>query len=494
MRTDYVITTNAAGRPVRSRPLTIPLTVAVFALVPAAADLSVALWLLSLVAAAVAAAVASYRSDLGSLAVVIMALPVSFYAPVGPRTNFSVADLVLVGVGIGTVLRRQNTSQRKYRLPAAISFYILAVGVTTTVPLLVASYGVRVDMMAGLLAVAKLLAATAYLAYFYGALRSRPPACRSLVFKVWADTSTVVATIAIVGAFLSASGIPNPYALHFRATGTFEDPNLLGAYLGVSIAIAMAHAHTTRSTAWTLKLLPLVAALLATGSRGALVAVVAALLLISVFGGSARALSKLRVALAGLSAVLVSIMVIGVAEWVQPAIDRSLSGLSLAELEDDSRARLWSAAISLFETSPIIGVGSGQFQLAASGLYNTSSSSLAHNTYLNALAETGVVGIITLLSVPVAVTVVLIRRAYRGDAMGAYLALALVSVFGSALTLNLQNFRVFWALVGISLVYASTRYLAGSRRVHTKTRRGTTSGSLGSTTQSRGGKTGDDLA
>jgi O-antigen ligase len=77
-------------------------------------------------------------------------------------------------------------------------------------------------------------------------------------------------------------------------------------------------------------------------------------------------------------------------------------------------------------------------------------SNIAHNTYLSFLAETGLIGFVILVSLPLAVFVRVIRSRRRGNVFAPLLALGLAAVAVQALTLNLENSRALWALLGIS--------------------------------------------
>jgi O-antigen ligase len=75
---------------------------------------------------------------------------------------------------------------------------------------------------------------------------------------------------------------------------------------------------------------------------------------------------------------------------------------------DESRIELWQMAIRAFKENPVLGVGPGQFvdYTHETGMNNSKLG--AHNTYLQILAEGGILGSIPIL----ALLIVILRRSY----------------------------------------------------------------------------------
>jgi len=75
---------------------------------------------------------------------------------------------------------------------------------------------------------------------------------------------------------------------------------------------------------------------------------------------------------------------------------------------DESRMELWQMAVNTFKENPILGVGPGQFVNHTHELGTNNSKLGAHNTYLQILAEGGVLG-----SLPIfGLMIVALRRSY----------------------------------------------------------------------------------
>lgn len=230
------------------------------------------------------------------------------------------------------------------------------------------------------------------LAIAYTAIRDRRDAVRILAVIV------IGATIAAVSAIVSPP--PPESAVYGRATGTVGDPNELAAALLVGLAIAVAFA-VNRHISSSLRVLSAISAILClTGillslSRGGLIATACALLIAVVVGGRWRG----RVlALSGTLAVLA----VGYFAFVAslPAQQRVLD---IGGGGGTGRLDLWTVGLRMVEAHPVGGVGTGQFAsssvhfllqpgLIQSGAFILSTPKVAHNTYLNVLAELGFVG------------------------------------------------------------------------------------------------------
>ncbi len=224
----------------------------------------------------------------------------------------------------------------------------------------------------------------------FTAIRARRDVVRILAVVV------VGATIAAISAILVPPDATAAAA--GRATGTIGDPNELAAALVVGLAIAGAFA-VNRFVNPLLRLASAVAAalcmfgILVSLSRGGLLGVGAALIVAVVMGGRWRA----RVLAACATLALVAV---GYFAFVAslPAKERVLNvGGGTGRLD------LWTVATRMIDAHPFRGVGSGQFASSSvhyllqpgaiqRGDLILSTPKVAHNTYLNILAELGFVG------------------------------------------------------------------------------------------------------
>jgi O-antigen ligase len=180
-----------------------------------------------------------------------------------------------------------------------------------------------------------------------------------------------------------------------RLVGGVGDPNFLasGTVAALVLATALAAAgHLTRAM-MAVVVGVLVVGLVATQSRGGFVAGLVALVAALAFMPSRRAKVALAaVAVAGLTGAYV---------MVSPA---ALERVQSADREGGGRTELWSVAWRMSEDHPLAGVGLANFRVQApSYVYRPGALRFAdiiadrphaaHNTYLEVLAESGVVGL-----------------------------------------------------------------------------------------------------
>lgn len=196
----------------------------------------------------------------------------------------------------------------------------------------------------------------------------------------------------------------------------------------------------------------LAAALLAAGSRGPVVGVLAgAVVLLMLLVRSSA--SRRRIPLVVLAAVLAA----GAIATVVPgeATERSLSVLSEAGsgVSSNGRTQLWSDAFEEFAEHPLLGLGTGGFADVAPEHY-------PHNVLLEVAAELGVAGLVLLFGV-MAATLSRVGRAWRRAADDLRPAFAVVlALIGAALVNSLLSGDItvnnnLWLYAGIGVGMAS---------------------------------------
>jgi O-antigen ligase len=184
----------------------------------------------------------------------------------------------------------------------------------------------------------------------------------------------------------------------------FGYANALGIFAAIGILVAVGLALSARSpAARAVALLPLVVlvpTLLLTSSRGAWLALAAALPLLAGAGGRIRL--PVAVLLAALAAAAVAVVLV-------------VSGgpRRLGSLAGENRPDYWQVAWEDYRAHPVLGSGAGtygDYWLAHPG--NASFTRTAHNLYLQSLAELGPVGLVLVLT---AVGLPLLRLRRRLD-------------------------------------------------------------------------------
>jgi hypothetical protein len=95
--------------------------------------------------------------------------------------------------------------------------------------------------------------------------------------------------------------------------------------------------------------------------------------------------------------------------------------VGLYEYDTGGRLYAWQAALEVWKSHPMTGVGPGEFELLSPGIQRGLGASFVtpstHNIYLRVLAENGVLGLAALV-IPLAFTVVAVGKAGRQTVMG----------------------------------------------------------------------------
>ena len=282
------------------------------------------------------------------------------------------------------------------------------------------------------------------------------------------DLTLVLAAI-VAGAILAAGyGIIQPpnsgTAYEGRVTGTIGDPNELAAALLAGLALA-AGFLLARARFPVARLSPALAIPLCVGgiflslSRGGLVALGALLVAGTVLAGRWRL---------AVTAILVAVVAGGLVYFTQfaplPARERitTLKGGS-------GRSDLWTVGLRMVRAHPIGGVGVGNFEAASpqyvlqpgalqrTDLIFSAKPKIAHNTYLQVMAESGVPGVLLFLGIVLGCLALALRAARisarDGDrAMEAFarsLLLALIGMLVADFFITQTYSKLLWALLAL---------------------------------------------
>jgi O-antigen ligase len=275
------------------------------------------------------------------------------------------------------------------------------------------------------------------------------------------DLVVIAGTLAVAAAAAAASGLVIvSEEFPGRLTGTVSDANHLAAVLvpGIVMAVALAGVLRPAGARWAFACVALgcCAGLLATQSRGGLIAAGTALLTWVVVGARWRR---------GSAALLAVLVVLGAA---YPALAPAADDRRWADVGDGSgRTDLWEVGLRIFADNPLLGVGTGNYLLAGPRYLVRpghlpradiilATPRVAHNTYLHVLAELGVIGL-TLFVLLVALCLMTLLRAVRlfaelGDrgsqVLGAACAASLCGTLTAYFFLSAQYEKQLWLLLG----------------------------------------------
>jgi O-antigen ligase len=241
-----------------------------------------------------------------------------------------------------------------------------------------------------------------------------------------------------------------------RPFSTFGHPNLFGFYCAIVTAMLMAivmHSgdRLHRRSALALSLLG-VAGTLASDSRGSWMGLAAAIAILA-FMGSKRA-----------KYVLAGALLIGLAMYVLSALNLAGPGRtsSFAEETAAPRIALWGAALLMFASHPLTGIGWMNFAPLLTSVINWQYGAgiHPHNVYLSLLAETGLIGFALFLA-PVFIILRRSTNRFRSDvaALAGLLGLTVFLVHG------LVDVALFspqaMLMVGVALGLASRAMTSG---------------------------------
>jgi len=197
-----------------------------------------------------------------------------------------------------------------------------------------------------------------------------------------------------------------------RAVGPFGNPNYFGESLATGMATALGWGISAggRAVRWLLVgVAVLVGAALALSlSRGAIAALLAGLACLAILRSRP------------LGAALVILGLVGVVVVYPAFVEWRLGGVAYSALNESDSSRLDAvlAGPQLFLSSPLFGVGFGQYSSLSAQFTEGHFSIGSHNWYMNVLAEQGLVGAVLWSLLLVSVVLQLRSRAVPARLVG----------------------------------------------------------------------------
>jgi putative inorganic carbon (HCO3(-)) transporter len=265
-----------------------------------------------------------------------------------------------------------------------------------------------------------------------------------------------------------------------RLTGTVGDPNELAAVLVAAIPICLALAGTLRARP-VLRALTLGAALLClagtinTLSRGGLLALGAVLLAAVLFGGRWRPQATALL-------VVTALATVGYFGVIAPLAAQQ----RVTSADSSGRTDIWTVGWRMVKAHPLNGVGSGNFQnaevhyLQAPGAITKNGANLivnvphvAHNIYLEVLADLGIPGLLAFLGVvaaAIAATIKAARMFNRQDdremeLIARSMFLVLVGFMTADIFLSGEFAKQLWIAFAVSAALLKLAYTASGPAV-----------------------------
>jgi O-antigen ligase len=273
---------------------------------------------------------------------------------------------------------------------------------------------------------------------------------------VWATIGAAVAE-ALLGyaQWVVAIGQAGPGGEDLRVYGTFAQPNPYGGFLnfGLTLAVALAFFGRDFRERWLAAgagVLLLGSQSLA-GSRGALLGLLAALIVMATVGWRRERLAAI------IAAVSIPLIAIG---WLtnliplrfqqaalgQLRVSDALNGtVTSANFSTVERLAHWIAGLRMFAAHPILGVGAGNYN-ATYAMYALpdwpDALGHAHNYYINAAAETGILGLVAYLALTIAILYLgwyAVRQTRLSGALPSSQRAIALGLFGALVALAVHN-------------------------------------------------------
>jgi O-antigen ligase len=238
------------------------------------------------------------------------------------------------------------------------------------------------------------------------------------------------------GVFIGGHNFP-------RVAGTLEGPNQFAGWLNLLFPVLFARLLRDRNP-WLVAAVVLCAlAELATLSRSGIVAALVAGAVVLVVTRPSRQVG-LRFA-AGAVVVAAILVTLGLAIGLEARF------FSLAEVPQPdhlgTRAILWTAALDLWRTSPLVGIGAGNFEFDLGMVGHPEVRTHANSLYLQALSEMGLIGFAATLFMIWTVIATFARSFSRRP--------LLIGVFAANIALALhQVFDYLWFFPKVGIFWA----------------------------------------
>ena len=289
--------------------------------------------------------------------------------------------------------------------------------------------------------------------YFYVAvslIRTRPDLL--LLLKSWVAGSAGLALTGIAGSVMyHVAGVENAFALDYRAHGTMGDANFFSMHLGVSFFLAALYRRLAGGSRWVLAAMALqVMGMFFSASRSGMLGFGCGLLILVLLGAPLRWRLAAVSGMAALAALVVMAPERG--SWLASNPFTARLATTTIDVGTTDRGKLWAAAFQNFVNAPVMGVGYENTPYVNLSIPGWPTET--HNTYLNMMSETGLLGLLVYLAVLLYYPAALWRDLLRRNAAGCLPLVCLLAAFTNigavGVPVNVENYRNLWILMAFT--------------------------------------------
>lgn len=388
----------------------------------------------------------------------IFCIPFMFYLA---GFNTSVSDLLIPIVFIWIILNKSkmNIKNNNYihcsgKIWSLLKIYcitiliILCMGVFHVLLLNVTT----MEIVSSIRDLIKIVICIIYVGIFSYLFKNYNEYFEDLFLNTWKYSSLVISIMCIAGVFLYINGINNNWTEAYRAKATFDDSNLAASYLLVSLGLVSILNYKESKNVIKMNSVLIIIAIVLTASRGAYIALVLSILYPIILCMAKKDITTLKKIIKIIMPfiIIISIIILLNPQVFEKAISRGSS--SEKSLLEDGRFKIWIGGIYMWMTSPFIGIGVSRFYYNIyETVFSTGRRVLAHNTYITFLSEVGIIGLISFLWLPIIIIrkISIVIRDSK-DISYFFLLFTVLSIYISAISINLQNFRVMWIVLAYS--------------------------------------------
>jgi O-antigen ligase len=269
------------------------------------------------------------------------------------------------------------------------------------------------------------------------------------------------AVVGLIGYAAYLVGIQTTLVVHDRLCSTMTgDPNIYGGLVAIGL-LATVGDRGLRPTTRLIRGSVLLLALIASGSRSAVLGAVTGIVVLTVVRGRDPLTTGLRSAFAVLAASIVAAVLF--ASGLGTASSERLWGFFWREFTVSNRFELYRQALTEFTEHPVTGLGIGGFR--EMNQFNHGGSMMhfvVHNVYLWAFVDLGIVGGFLVIGLLLGAVAHCVRsaRGRPGVPSGAMVAAGLAAMIVFNLFIDGFYQRHFWVLVACAIglpVYRTMR-------------------------------------